>query len=203
MHRPVEEGGVLLIETRSSAWNGLWDNYSQFAIYQDEQFRFAEALPKEIQRMLTVRLHSAYKQFNWGDEERWDERCPEIRIEKGAVPIKKLLRQSRLTIYSYDSTGMLECLALNIPIMCFWHDGMNDMIPSAKPYYELLRSVGIFHETPEQAAAMVTSHIGNVSKRWGSPKVQSARKIFCAQYSRTEERPIRQLKHLLTAHEKK
>ena len=106
-----------------------------------------------------------------------------------------------LTIYSYDSTGILESLALNIPIMCFWHKGMDDFLPSAKPYYKLLRNAGILHDSPEQAAAMVTRHCRNVGEWWESPKVQTAREQFCAQYARIEKKPVRTLKHLLTLHE--
>ena len=197
----LKVGGILLIETNLGGRNALWDNYSEFSNYQNQQFRFVESLPKAIQNTLTVRLHAAYKKYHWGEEERWQERCPDVRIESGRVPIQKLIDQNMLTIYSYDSTGILESLALNIPTMCFWHKGMDDFLPSAKPYYKLLRNAGILHDSPEQAAAMVTRHCRNVGEWWESPKVQTAREQFCAQYARIEKKPVRTLKHLLTLHE--
>jgi len=194
------DGGLLLIELHVPQQLGPADDYYEFWIYQEEQFRFVEALSNIIQQKLTVRLHHAYKDLHWSDEQRWKDRSPHTRIEYGTAPIQKLIAQSRLVVHSYDSTGILETLALNIPTLCFWHGGLNHLLPSAKPYYELLRSAGIFHETPESAALKVAAVWDNASEWWESREVQDARKAFCNQYARTEKRPIRTLKRLLTEH---
>ena len=196
-------GGLLLIELPLPHLVSAWDSYFEFETYQEEQFRFVEALPETIQPELTVRLHTEYKRHRWSDEQRWKDRSPRTKLDTGAAPILGLIGQSRLVIHSYDSTGILETLALNIPTMCFWHGGLDHLLPSAKPYYELLRSEGILSDSPEQAAEMVAMRWDNVSEWWGSPKVQDARKAFCGQYARTEKHPVRTMKRLLTKHANK
>ena len=194
------EGGLLLIEVCPPHLVTPWDNYFEFAIYQEEQFRFAAALPPAIQQKLTVRLHYAYRYFRWSDEHRWKDRSPHTQIETGATNIRELIAQSRLVVHSYDSTGILETLALNIPTLCFWHGGLDQLLPSAKPYYELLRNAGILANSPEHAAELVSLHWDNVSEWWGSRKAQNARKSFCEQYARTEKHPVRTMKRFLTTH---
>ena len=115
--------------------------------------------------------------------------------------IHELIAQSRLVIHSYDSTGILETLSLNIPTLFFWNGGLDHLLPSAKPYYELLRSSDILLDTPEKAAEIVALHWDKVNEWWESKKVQDARKTFCNQYSRTVKNPVRTMKRLLTAHE--
>jgi putative transferase (TIGR04331 family) len=110
-----------------------------------------------------------------------------------------LVDDSRLVVHSYDSTGILETLALNIPTMCFWHGGLDHLLASAKPYYEHLRAVGILLDTPEQAAEMVVSRWSDVSQWWESGAVQQARRAFCDRFARTVPRPVRTAKTMLDA----
>ena len=80
---------------------------------------------------------------------------------------------------------------------------MDHLLPSAKPYYELLRSAGILLDTSEQAAEMVALRWDKVSEWWESKKVQDARKAFCEQYARTEKHPASILKKILTQNAKR
>ncbi|MCX5816450.1 MAG: LIC12162 family protein [Proteobacteria bacterium] len=202
----LSDGGLLLVELHPPillvSCELLWDDYLEFGIYQEEQFRFVAALPETIQQKLTVRLHHVYKKLRWSDEQRWKDFSPHMRIETGDAPIRKLVARSRVVVHSYNSAGILETLALNIPTMCFWHGGLDHLLPSAKPYYESLKNAGILADTPEQAAEMVSLHWDNISEWWESETVQDARKTFCDQYARTEKTPVRTMKRLLTTHAK-
>jgi len=197
-----KDGGLLLIELPPLHRLGLADinaAYSDFSKYQGEQFRFVSGLPETIQKRLTVRLHGEWRKHRWSDETRWNDRWPLIRIEPGSSHLQQLISKSRLVVHSYDSTGILETLALNIPTMCFWYGGLNHILDSAKPYYELLRDAGILADTPDQAAKNVELHWDNIGEWWGNEKVQNARRLFCERYARVEKRPVRTLKRLLTA----
>jgi len=142
-----------------------------------------------------VRLYVGFKSL----ECRWRARHPSVILEEDVLPIQDLINNSRLVVHSYDSTGILETLALNIPTMCFWRGGFECILPSARPYYELLRTVGIFTDTPEHAATLIAERWENVDQWWLSAEVQSARQLFCNEFSRKEEKPVRMLKRLLLA----
>lgn len=189
--------GLLLIEDLAPQRLYHWDNYSEFHTYQDEQFRFVEKLPAAIHQQLIVRLHVSSKRLTWCDEQRWKDRSPSTRIDNGTTDIRLLISNSRLVVHSYDSTGILETLSLNIPTLCFWHGGLNHLRESAKPYYEKLRIAGILQDSPELAARKVTKIWDDVSAWWNSQTVQDARKAFCKQYARTVIHPVRELKNLL------
>ena len=123
---------------------------------------------------------------------------PSVFLETGKAPIQKLLSKSRLVVHSYDSTGVLESLASNVPTSCFWYGGLDHLLPREKPYYELLRGAGILADSPEQAALLVAEYWDNIDEWWESEKVQSAREVFCKQYARIEKHPIQTMKRLLT-----
>jgi putative transferase (TIGR04331 family) len=194
------QGRLLLVELIVPPRLVPEDDYFTFGEYQEDQFRFVETLPAKIRQQLTVRLYGGCKNYSWGDERRWEDRDPSVRLDTEGGNIRNAIAESRLVIFSYDSTGLLETLAMNIPTMCFWQGGLDHLLPSAKPYYELLRGVGILADTPEQAAEMVSLRWDNVCGWWESDKVQDARKSFCEQYAKKANRPVKTLKQLLTMH---
>jgi len=191
-------GGLLLIQLHAPHLLSLDDQYSKFDVYQEQQFRFVEALPEEIKQELTVRLHGAWRSLSWSDDKRWSDRMPSVHLETGEAPIQKLYAKSRLVVHSYDSTGILESLTSNVPTLCFWDGGLDHLLPRDKPYYELLRGAGILADSPEQAALFVTQYWDDIDGWWKSEQVQSARRVFCEQYARNEKNPIRTMKQLLT-----
>ena len=195
-----KNGGLLLIELPFLDRIGLADlkmPYADFQKYQEDQFSFVDALPEYIQKNITVRLHREWQIQSWSDKQRWNDRMPTIKIEIGLERIKVLIAKSRLVVYSYDSTGMLENLALNVPTICFWYYGLNHLSQEAKPYYELLRNAGILADTPERAAEIIALHWDNIDEWWNSALVQDARSLFCGEYSRTVKYPIKHLTQLL------
>ncbi len=192
--KPKPDGGLLLIEL----FNNEICNSIDFAIYQKQQFCFVEALPDKIQKELTVRLHSEWRNSQWSDDRRWIDRMPAVNLETGEARIQNLIAKSRLVVHSYDSTGILEGLASNFPTMCFWNGGLDHLLPSAKPYYELLRRAGIIADSPEHAAQLVARHWDSIDVWWKSEKVQSARESFCERYARVDKHPVRTMRRLLT-----
>lgn len=191
-------GGILLIELHKPHWLGPGDDYYEFGLYQAEQLQFSDQLSTEIRRALTVRLHHHVNDMNWFEDRRWKDHHPEIKLDFGTKQLKQLIAESRLIVHSYDSTGILETLSLNIPTLCFWRDEFEHIIPEAKPYYARLKEVGIFHETPEQAAVFINKHWNMMDVWWNSLKVQEARNYFCSQYAKVENKPCRTLVSLLT-----
>lgn len=197
-----KDGGLLLIELPPLHRSGLANinaQNSDFSRYQEEQFQFVSALPETIQKKLTVRLHAEWRKHRWSDETRWNDRYPLICLELGSASIQQMISKSRLVVHSYDSTGILETLSLNIPTMCFWYDGMHHILDNARPFYELLRYVGILADTPDQAAKNIALHWDNIDEWWESEQVQSARRVFCEQYARVEKHPVRTMKQLMTS----
>lgn len=192
-----EDGGLLLIEACLPHLWEAWDPYPDFALYQEDQFGFVEALPEVIRRLLTVRLHAEHKKKRWGEVERWHRRQPQVALDDGTTALADLMSRSRLVVHSYDSTGILENLALNIPTVCFWSGGTNHLRPSAVAYYSLLARAGILHDTAEGAAYKVAQVWPDVENWWAGTSVQDARRRFCHEYARTIDAPITTLARLL------
>jgi putative transferase (TIGR04331 family) len=191
------KGGMLLIENHLPHRNFIWDTHVTFGRYFDDQLDFVSRLSDMPKKHLTVRLHNGYRNLSWGEVERWRDYEPNMRIDKGDTKLKKLVQSSRLVIHSYDSTGILETLSLNIPTIAFWQDGFDHLRESAKPFYQLLVDAGIVHLSPRAAADHVNNIWDRVDDWWLSTDVQEARRLFCMRYARTSATPVRDLNKIL------
>lgn len=154
---------------------------SQVLDYFDNQFRFVTALPESLKRSVLVRL--AASDYGWNQKDRWFERFPDVALDEGCRPIWKVAAECRLFISTYNATTYIESFSHNFPTVMFWDPKRWELKPEAAPYFERLKAVGIYHETPESAAAHVADVWSDVPKWWFSRPVQEARVAFCDAYT--------------------
>ena len=154
---------------------------SQWLDYLKDQFTFKEKLHPAIQKNLTVRLH--VNDYGWEQEKRWRDRFPTIVIDSGKKNINELIARSRLFVSTYNAGNYLESFTMDIPTVIFWNPKHWEVRDSAKPYFDDLKKVGIFHESPESAARHVTEVWDNIDGWWESQSVREILKQFKSRYS--------------------
>ncbi|MDP7264751.1 MAG: hypothetical protein QGH39_04235, partial [Candidatus Thermoplasmatota archaeon] len=105
----------------------------------------------------------------------------------GKKTMYQQLNESRLCVGTYNSTTDLETLSGNYPTIIFFNPDHWELRKSAQPFFDDLRRVGIYHITPESAAAKVNEIYQDPISWWNSDKVQEVRSRFCRQFARTSE----------------
>lgn len=192
------EGRALVVESIVPRYSYRMFSVSvaaQWLDYFEDQCHFVAALPEWLRSQLVVRLH--HHDYGWCAKQRWRDRFPELQLDDGVMPIALLVKKSRLYISTYNATTFLESLAMNIPTVMFWNPNHWELRDSAVPYFERLKTVGIFHETPESAAHKMTMVWDDVGTWWNSAPIQAVREEFCYRYSRMPEQPLEDLEQVL------
>jgi putative transferase (TIGR04331 family) len=190
-------GGLLLIEVCIDHRITTWDSTAEFGDYFKDQQTFIRRLDDAPKKHLTVRLHAGYRNQRWSEEARWQAFDPLLKIDTGEAAISRILAKSRLVVYSYDSTGILETLSQNIPTLAFWPNGFEHLRESAKPYYQFLVDAGIVHLTPDSAAQKINEVWDDVEDWWAQRAVQEACVLFCNRFARKELKRIQKLRIIL------
>lgn len=170
---------------------GQWLNYFE------DQCRFVRALPEGLRNHVLVRLYS--QDYGHSQKQRWQARFPGIQLDEGVQPMVSLLKKTRLYISTYNATTYLESMSLNFPTLMFWNPKHWELRDSALPFFEKLKSVGIFHETPESAARKMAEVWDDVAGWWQCPEVQSVRHEFCEEYAHIPRKPLDLMKKQLRA----
>ena len=167
----------------------------QWNYYFNDQANFVSSLPPSLRDKLLIRIRS----YDYGQcqEERWKELFPNISIDKGMAPMIELIKDCRIYIATYNATSFLEPLNWNIPTIIFWDPKYNELNEIAKSDFELLKHVGIFHETPLLAAEFVNSVLDNINDWWFRKEVQEARLKFCNKFALKSKTYLKEWKYLL------
>jgi putative transferase (TIGR04331 family) len=161
---------VMAVHPRYSYWMYSTPIANQWVNYFEEQFRFVESLTQSLQQALTIRLYP--QDFGWDQLVRWRERFPELCLDGGGSSITEEIRQSRLYISTYNATTFLESFTMNVPTVIYWNPHHWELRETARPYFEELKRVGIFHESPESAALHVAQIWVDVDAWWNNKEVR-------------------------------
>ena len=191
--RPNRTGKALLVEMTMPRYS--YHMYSvpvasgQWAEYFQDQCRFVGALPQNIRGSLRIRLYS--HDYGLSQVQRWRSlNFSDVELDLGIRPMKELLQQTRLYISTYNATTYLESLSLNFPTIIFWNPKHWELRDGVQPYFDLLKEVGIFHESPESAAKQMTKVWDDIDSWWHDPKTQKAREVFCGYYACIPDKPL-------------
>ena len=154
-------------------------------------------LPANIQTDVLIRLNHAHDETGSSQLEWWRENVPTIAIDDGLGDMQEVVGKSRLVVTTYNGATLLETLNLNIPTLITWDESYVQLRPEALSFLHQLKEVGVFHGNQASFVRHVTMHWDDIGSWWNSEPVQSARKSFCAQYSRKDSHPLLYLRRTL------
>jgi putative transferase (TIGR04331 family) len=186
--RPDTEGGILLVANSFPRYSYSLVSMPvgpQVLDYIKDMEAFCGAVSKKVFDLLLLRLYPMER--GWKEAMRWAESNPSLNLYQGRSSIYKQMNKSRLAIVTYIGTCYLETFAGNYPTILFWGPKYNEIRPSAKPYFDNLRQVGILHDSPESAAEKVNEIYLDPLSWWSSSQVQEAKDKFCDQFARTSK----------------
>jgi putative transferase (TIGR04331 family) len=175
----------------------FYDNTYEYVKYLKDQIKFYNNLSNNIKSLIELRLHSSSKLFNFYEKERWLDNDKSMKINYGEIDLFRTIKNSRIVIFTYDSTGLLETLSLNIPTLIYINNNLEFIRESAMEYYQLLIDVGILFTSYDTISDKINQIYENVDEWWNDENVQNARKTFCNKYARTINKPLIKLKNIL------
>ena len=163
--------------------------------YFQRVFSFAESLDDLLKSSMIVRLSS--RETDVGQQQRWLERFPGVDLELGVEPIYRLMRKSKLVVLTYNQTSILETLAYGIPTILFCDLEVTPLRESAIPFYDALKRVGIFHDTPESATSFIHSIWNDLDSWWNSVELQQVVTAYTNSYCRRSTTVVKDIKKVL------
>ncbi len=171
---------LLFVGTEMSAFGHRLDSHPtplQFVSYRQAKARFFSALPSEIRKSSFYRpyfpLPSCLADADW-----LLPQFPEIELCQGAL-LPQLLDCSLLVV-DHHGTTILEGMAYNTPMLCYWDRRAWPLAPEFEQLVNMLETCGIFHSSPEKAAAKAGEIWPDAQVWWNTPEIQAARLEFCS-----------------------
>ena len=103
---------------------------------------------------------------------------------------------SKISIETLNSTGFLEGMLLNHPVILVVNKKYSLIRKSAKKYFKKLHKLKIVHYSAYEAANFVSKNYNDISRWWNNSELQKARKIFCNKFARKSNNPFLDIKKI-------
>ncbi len=153
----------------------------QWLEYLNDQFSFVQALTEKTRNQLIVRLYK--NDYGFNQHARWKEKFPSLKYDFAVHKMEELMSTCRIFVSTYNATTYLESISVNIPTVIYWNPKHWEIRDNAIPFFEELKAVKIFHETPESAAQHINDIWNNVDAWWNSENVRQSvnrfRNYYC------------------------
>lgn len=139
-----------------------------------------------------------YHDFGWKIRERISRSAPGIQFDSWDVTFTTRLkeRKSRLFVFDYLSTTFCESMALNLPSIIFMDRKLIPVLEPLNRYFELLKEVGILHDSPESAAKWVEEIYSSTNSWFYEKDCQKAVQEFSYNNARTSNTPMGDWKNI-------
>lgn len=134
-----------------------------------------KALNPEIRKNTIIRLNQSYYENFFGI--RYFELFKDLgfKCDDGKKPVKDLIKGSKLSFYTYDSTGVLENLALNVPTIFLNNkEYKEDLTINFKRKYELLYENEIMFLNEKKLIEHINFNWEKIENWWMKNERQSA-----------------------------
>ena len=162
----------------------------QLINYYNDQITFITNLNTKLKEKIIIRLHK--NDYGWDQQKRFLTFFPDIQFDKNNR-ISKTLKYTKVFVSTYNATTFLESLSLNIPTIIYWNPKHWELNNDTIPFFDKLKSVNIFHETPESAAIFINQNWENIEDWWESNEVQRVVKEFKNKYCKPIENIVDEL----------
>jgi putative transferase (TIGR04331 family) len=197
--RRRSEGSKLLIVT-----DHLWLQPRSAFIDLNENSGYLEhikdtisQLPKEIQEETLIRIHHAHNETGNSQSEWWTRNLPSIKLDDWSKDFESVTNMSRLILTAHNGTTFLETISRGIPTLITWTPEWVEIRDEAKPVFVKLLEVGIFHENTQSLANHISRIWFDVDGWWQSDAVVNARSLLCAEFAKSNPKPLRFLRNTL------
>jgi putative transferase (TIGR04331 family) len=150
--------------------------------YFDDQLCFMDSLDESIKKKILVRMYPEDR--GWNQKMRWQHYRSDIRFDNSNQTLLKSLSKSRIFVGTYNATTYLETFSVNMPTILFWDPYFWEINAESHFYFERLKEVKVFHETPQCAAKHLVKIWDDVDAWWFSSEVQAAVKDFLDTFSK-------------------
>jgi putative transferase (TIGR04331 family) len=151
--------------------------------------------PDNFKKKIHLRLHDSFKKRYKFFVEDFLNGLNNIDRDFGEKNYETIIENSKIVVFTYDSTGFLENILLNKPSVCLYPDTFNHLNQDCHEIYKNLKDQNIIFDDPKKLYEHIMSIWSNVDSWWSSDKVKSTINSFKFLFSQSGgKKPLSLLK---------
>jgi putative transferase (TIGR04331 family) len=176
-----KSGPILILDSPFGSNNKIYDRIEQNFIKEDLLYELLNLLKKQSITNIVIKLHSSSRQRDVNYVANLKSSYPNLAIVNNDKKIFSLMKEARCVIHTYDSTGILESMSLNIPTFCIWPYGLSHVQRKFHRFYLNLKKNKILYFSSIKMVETISNHYQHLDKWWLSKK--NSKEIFLKKFS--------------------
>ena len=191
---------LMLLEDRTDACFAFHKNDFSQQKQIETSIKIIQSLRPDIKKNTILRLTSFHFNEYFGTKYVDFYKNLGVTIEAGRKDVNKLFSQSRLSLFNYDSTGILENYIYNIPtLFIVSRDYLNRLTSEAERKYQMLLDNSLMFVDEKKLIEHINKHWSNITEWWMSEKNQKVINEFNKNFNvKADNHSLTKLKSLLS-----
>ncbi len=148
---------------------------------------------KKLLKIFRVKLHT--KTFGWNEKESILKANNKIIFSNPYTNTQKL--NTNLIIHTGLSTGHLESLYVNRPILILLNTRFEPVRANSKKYIIEMKKLGILYEDPKELYLKLLSIYNNIDEWWSTEHIQNFRKNYIKKFAKPNSNKVNNIVSLL------
>lgn len=185
--------GILVITQPKDFQTVPWNTQIKYDNYLDDLHKLVIDLSDFSLAKINLRFHKeSSEDFNKDNLNKFFS-IKNVICDFQRQDLLKVKSTSKIIIYTYDSTGILESLNYDEPFICYFNEGINHVDHSVIDYYQKLIDAKIIHVNHEKCVEFIREIWDNIDEWWNCELTLKAKIEFKDQFSRSTKSPINDL----------
>ena len=168
--------------------------------YSETSIKIIQSLRPDIKKNTTLRLWGSYYNEYFGIKYVDFFKNLGIKVESVKKNVNKFFSQSRLSLFNYDSTGILENYIYNIPsLFIVPRDYLNCLTSEGERKYQMLLDNNLMFVDEKKLIEHINNNWSNITEWWMSEKNQKIISEFNKNFNvKADNYSLTKLKSLLS-----
>ena len=146
-------------------------------IYYNQMKTFLSSIKqKKILRNFFIKTN--IKDFGWNEKNIFQKFNKNVKLITKKLTTIETIKSAKIVIYSFPSTGHLECIYANMPMLMFYSNDLNLLEKDTKIFFKKFLKIGILHNDPKKMYKKLTEIYDDPSVWWYSKRVQKVIKEY-------------------------
>lgn len=187
---------VVTFETSTySSWLASFPIGPQVSKSKEMTLEFLNRIENPVRDAIRVRTYPVDYGLNQKNE--FQLKFPGLAFSPNNRDFKKDLKDTRIVVFNYFSTTLIEALKLGIPSVAFVDPNHWEVNESFKDLFTLLRNIGILHHSSDSCAQFVMQNWDSIEDWWTESTTVKVVEEFLRFFGYTGSNPIHELSNAI------
>ena len=166
----------------------IYSRIEEYKIYNDCLSKVLSNFNTHDLKETTLKLKHTFRVTNPNELYFLKTKFPLLKIDEGVGSVYSLFEQTKLSIFLYFSTGVLESLSLDIPTVFYCPKKLVYIDPAERKYLDILNKCKILSYDEDEFKDNINFIIKDVRKWWLKKEVINGKNEALNRYSKISKK---------------